>query len=531
MRSFVDGMLEQLKEYLGKMSGKAKTRMFILSAVVVVLAIFAVVLLSRTRYELMHEAQSMAEAGEVQLALLEMGIPARVEGLSVYVPEGRVSELRNTLAAQDVIGISGPNYDLLGDASGFAVTDRHAQKLYEILRASEIRAHILLAPRIQNAIVTMNYGEASPFIHRQLVKEPAAVVTLTVRDGSRLSNSEVQAITEIVKNNVPGIRYENITIVDNNLNHYTVGENIGEDSGVEMHTRINLQNKLQQQMQAAGEQLLMPVLGANNVRVMVTLRLNFDRVFREIITFDPPVAGELDGLARSRSEIFEAHRREADAEGIPGTDPNGMGTVEYPFIPFGDDELYTKAVRETNFELNSTKTIIEEADGRIEYLSVAVAVNNMGMEADYTTEIAALVSTGMGIPMANVAVMSIPFPEDTSREDAFNRRQELEALERRRELIQTIIQWAVILLLGLSLMTLIRTIVKGGRPPEPEPVLADGMYGIDYMVGGDDDITDVTELEEVELQTKSTGLEQIERFIERDPDAVAQLLRNWLSDE
>ena len=110
-----------------------------------------------------------------------------------------------------------------------------------------------------------------------------------------------------------------------------------------------------------------------------------------------------------------------------------------------------------------------------------------------------------------------------------------------------IVMWSVILLLGLAFMMLIRTIVRTIKPPpEPEPVLADGSYGIDYIVDDDaddiddvddvdvdvDDITDVTQYEEVELQqTKSSGLEQIEKFIDKDPAAVAQLLRNWLTEE
>jgi len=91
----------------------------------------------------------------------------------------------------------------------------------------------------------------------------------------------------------------------------------------------------------------------------------------------------------------------------------------------------------------------------------------------------------------------------------------------------------VILLLGLAFITLVRTIVKTVKPPaEPEPVLADGVMGIDYIAGDDDEVTDISRFEEeVELQTKSTGLEQIERFIDKDPVAVAQLLRNWLTDE
>jgi flagellar biosynthesis/type III secretory pathway M-ring protein FliF/YscJ len=104
--------------------------------------------------------------------------------------------------------------------------------------------------------------------------------------------------------------------------------------------------------------------------------------------------------------------------------------------------------------------------------------------------------------------------------------------ERQRELIQTIIMWSVILLLGIAIITLIGVLYKASRPiPEPEPLLVDGY--IDYIA--DDEYEEEEEalpsLEDVELQKKSTGLEQIEKFIDRDASAVAQLLRNWLIEE
>jgi flagellar biosynthesis/type III secretory pathway M-ring protein FliF/YscJ len=123
--------------------------------------------------------------------------------------------------------------------------------------------------------------------------------------------------------------------------------------------------------------------------------------------------------------------------------------------------------------------------------------------------------------------------------------------------------WVVILLLGLAFILLIRTIVKGSKEPQyaQEVALAGG--GVDYLA--DDDITDLTDIdgitdltdltditremygegdimardlqagaepeEDLELRKKPSGLEQIERFIDKDPASVAQLLRNWLSDE
>ena len=39
------------------------------------------------------------------------------------------------------------------------------------------------------------------------------------------------------------------------------------------------------------------------------------------------------------------------------------------------------------------------------------------------------------------------------------------------------------------------------------------------------------QLEEIEFNDKSSAREQIEKFVDENPEAVASLLRNWLNEE
>ena len=39
------------------------------------------------------------------------------------------------------------------------------------------------------------------------------------------------------------------------------------------------------------------------------------------------------------------------------------------------------------------------------------------------------------------------------------------------------------------------------------------------------------QLEEIEFNDKSSAREQIEKFVDENPEAVANLLRNWLNEE
>jgi flagellar M-ring protein FliF len=250
------------------------------------------------------------------------------------------------------------------------------------------------------------------------------------------------------------------------------------------------------------------------------------------VEFTPPIPGEMDGIVRSASQIWETQRRAAGAEGIPGTDTNAMGTVEYPYGTLGDGELYARYLYERNYEMNELRTMIERAQGTIQYLSISVLINSENVEEDYSEAIRNLIAMGIGVAPMNIAVEHVPFYEDTSLADWWAAWDEYEEQLRRQALFQNILMWAVILLLGLAFISLIKTFIKAVKPPpEPEPALADGGM-IDYLADDEEYMIDEMEhYEDIELNTKSTGLEQIERFIDKDPSAVAQLLRNWLVDE
>ena len=527
MRAFIDNMLSQLKEFFGRMEKKDKVRLGILATIIVALAIVIVVVLSRTNYVTLHVAQSEAQAGEILMALREMGEDAKTEGTRVLVPEGRVSDLRAMLSSQGVLGSSQLDFRLLDQAAGFNITDSHAKEIYARQRGQEIRTQILMSDNIQNAIVTVNMGEYSPFVHSQGVRDATAAVMLTVRGGATLTQGEAQGIADLVKSNIPGLTYENITITDQRWTRYPVGDG-SVDLGTEMYTRISLRNLLQQQLQIQCEQLITPIFGMDNLRIVASVTLNFDKEVSEQVEFAPPIPGEMDGIVRSSSEIYENQRNASAAGGVPGTDTNGMGTVEYPYATLEDGDEYRRAVREYNYEINETRRIIEHEQGKVEKVSIAISINDAAVEDDYTTEVKSLVAKGLGIAPDNIAVEQIEFKyQGMTIEDIQRQQDEEDARQRRMQMLDSILRYSVLAILIIAIYLLARMIIKILRPePEYADPILEGAGGIDYLADEEDPY-----YTDVELNTKSSALEQIERFIDKDASAVAQLLRNWLTDE
>lgn len=548
MRETMDKMFTYIRESFGKLSRRRKIMMAILALVIVVLAIVIIVLLSSTKYELLVDAQDEASAGTIFAALEDMGVQPRMEGRTrVMVPEGRANELLARLSSNGVVGPGGLSLDIMAMAANFNVTESHARMLYQAQKAADIRVAVLRSSKIQDCVVILNMGQTSAYYRPTSVNQPTATVVLTVGGDATLTQQEAQSIAEIVRNAVPGIAYENITITDQNLYTYKVGETEVESFDDIVNSRVALRNLITRQLEEAALQLLTPVFGMSNVEVSARVELGWDLERIEALEYDPPVAGELDGIAVSASELWEAARVDAVDGGIPGTDTNAMGAIEYPYGTLQEGELYEKWLREKNFLVNETRTLIEKEQGAIRSLFIGVTINEAAADGrDFTLEVTDLVSRGLGVPVQNVSVQRMPFlTRDDSLTNIFEQQKAAEEAARQQELVKTIIQWAVILLLGIAIISLIAMIARGSKPPpepEPEPVLVDGTYGpygtygtIDYVAGDDYDysVAAEPEAEEVELNInkKSSGLEQIEKFIDKDPAAVAQLLRNWLTDE
>ena len=535
MRETADRMWVQARDWFAAMPKNRKIQLMSLTAIVIALAITLAVWMSRTVW--VPITSDPANSSQVYIALDEMGVPVKAgpDGITVLVPENRIGDAQMRLREQNILTIPSFDRSIMDDAQGFGVTDAHAKQLYDMQLAEQIRQTLMANPRTHNALVIVHSGETSPFRIQTNTRAATAMVNLTLAGGGLLTPTEVSTIGDIVKGSVPGIEYDDIQITDNNYNSYKIGDS-APDLDVIHNTRIGIQNRLIESLKVRAESMLIPMFGPENVRVQPYVLLNWDVRNTEIIEYAPPVPGELEGLIRSLERIREQSRRWRDAEGIPGTDSNNMGSLEYPFGDFDDNDMYRKAVDSINYDLNQTIHLIEHEQGTIQQMSIGIFINSeIDLGDDYSNEIKDVISSVTGMSMNNVSLSFIPFAHAEAAHIERQAKAEAEqAAMRTRALVDNIMMYAVILLLGLMVMLLGRTIVKAVKPPpEPEPVLLTaGIDGINYLAGDDIDIDRPgAEIEEVELNAKSAGLEQIERFIDKDSASVAQLLRNWLSAE
>lgn len=529
MRNTIDSILKAVTEFFAKLSKKEKIRLGVLAAVIIALAIVVTAVLGRTTYATLYSGLDAATAGQITTELTAMGISYKMDGTStILIPEDSVNQVRVQLASMGYFS-GGFDYSIWDSAGGFGTSDSELQAYKAMQLEANLRQQLLKLDKVKDCLVKLNLPESTSFVLSSKQEQASASVTLELVSGAALTDSDVEGIAYTIAGGA-AIPVENIYIVDTNAKLYTVG---GSSSGsTNLSYQLELENQVRSQLETQVTSLLATVFGSGRVKASVGVTLNFDKETVQSIEFAPPVEGSEEGLVISMSEVYE-YTRDADAEGVVGTDSNGIGTVEYPYGDDGENDYYYIA-REFNYEINQTVTELEKAQATIKSLSIAVLIDSEAIAEDYTANVKSLVVSAIGVGENYVAVERLPFQTDSDSFASAVAAQEaaLKAAQR-SDLIQTIIKGVIILLLAVAVLSFLRTVINGFTRQQPALAAASiggdsTISGIDYLAG---DNLGESPLDDVDLSGKSDDIVQLEKFIDKDSSVIAQLLRNWLSDE
>ncbi len=518
----------RILESFKKMSKSQKTRIIVLAVVIIVIIIAASVFLNQKNYTVLYSGMEPSEAGQVMSTLTEMGVDAKAEGTgTILVADDQADSVRMQLAAQGYPS-TGIGYDIFQNAAGLGVTEMEKQVYYQFQLQENLRQTINKMNKVEDSIVNLDLGEDSSYVLSDNKKPASASVMLTLKNGQKLDSGEVEAIAEMVSNSISGMQAEDVRIVDSQMNLYKAG---GDTMEANVDSQMGLQTTVQKQLQDQVVNILRPVFGEKNVLAEVNVKLNFDDKKTESVAFAPPTEEGADGLIVSMKEQIERIGSEAEgseaAGSMPGLDSNGS-TSEYLAELEGDESSYYNIAREANYELNQTKTQIEEAKGKIEDLSVSVVINSNDAE-DYTSEVAALVATAIGVSEDRITVQMLPFLEASENEEmqsAMELQQEMLSSAQSAATMRLVIVAVTGLVVLLILFMIIRMFRRSAVTPEGVEYLAD-----EVIIPGAMPVQSDTEMNLDNLDSDDNKMSILEDYINKNPESVANLLRNWLNEE
>ncbi|MDV2077629.1 flagellar basal-body MS-ring/collar protein FliF [Marinobacter xestospongiae] len=487
---------------------------------------------------------------DVTSILEQNGINYRMEPRTgaLLVSSEDVYNARLKLAAAGVTDEKTLGYELLDQERGLGTSQFMENISYRRGLEGELARTIGSMRNVRSARVHLAIPKRSVFVRD--ARTPTASVFLDVFAGRRLEHEQISAIINLVAGSIPEMNKDNVTVVDQSGNLLTDREEQGNRQ--QMQDQYEYQSRMEERLTRRVASIVDPIIGDGRFRAEVTADLDFSSVEQAEELFNPD-----QQAVRSERQLSE--QRTSDfMGGVPGAlsnQPPGEATVPEQVQGNGGDDGEAPAtpvnIREEatrNYEMDRTVSYIRQQQGRLQRLTVAVAVDDMKVVNPDTGEVSyqpwpeqelqrltMLIRDAVGYSAArgdSVTVMNTAFaPEEAIVYEAPAFWEQPWFWDLMKQVLAGFV--ILVLVLGLLRPTL-KNLAGGGRSERGE---LEGGEGYDELegLGSDGSLRDALSSSEDELllpgatDSYDRQLNALKGLLTEDPARVAQVMRQWVN--
>lgn len=534
-------MQERLKElpkkfleYWNKWTSKQKT--IIISAILVVIVMIAifVAVLGRTKYTELGTFEDTKTASQVVTLLKDNSVTAKLgsDNLTVMVDEDMYMDAVMVTSVSDLVDSGVFSIDDLFDTD---LTTTNGERLQ--------RAHLLIESELETTIkkyftgildITISYVAKDTSNSILTSSKSIPVSIMLIIDKKTFDEDSAIGIATAVARAVGNPNTDEITIIDQDGRMlFNGGEEENEDE-IDLTDKMLVQQQIQDNYIETVTGAMM-MNGFTDVNVAPHISINFDKV-SELFTEYIPIEGEIHGV------LIEYHETSSEGENgsgdIPGTDSNDDSTDYYlqdttagTYETYTEDDYYQPSVSitETVYDtgtVNAAESSIAVTAVRVvqrteEYLELLGYLDDMSFE-EYTARNADPVRTETSEELVSVIAMSTGIPEENITLITYD----VYEFIAREEVAKDWTFYLQILLAVILIAFLLFVVFRGMAPVEVtelEPELS-----VEQLLAT---TKENQSLEDVEFSEQSETRKMIEKFFDENPEAVAQLLRNWLNED
>jgi len=388
-------------------------------------------------YKPVFGAREKVAASDMMSVLEAEHIAYRVHPDSgqVLVPSNQLGKVRMMLAAKGVTAQLPAGLELMDKSDPLGVSQFVQDVRFRRGLEGELSQSILTIDAIASARVHLAIAKSTSFVASDGDKSSASVV-VAVKPGHTLSNEQIAAIVNLVSGSVASLAPNRVSLVDQNGNYLSsrVDLSDGFDGAAQSDTAAK---RFQDEVRANVNELLGPVLGADNYKVSVTADVDNDKIEETQEKFGeaPKVTSEA---------MREEQEKNRMAMGVPGTlsnrapvsanppDANAANGAADPNAAKPDDGSARKNATTRQYAYDRAITQIKRARGRLKKLSVAVVLNNAkavspktGWTPNEIANIDKILRGGLGIDTNRgdvLAVSSLSFPAPAPIEPWYQQR-------------------------------------------------------------------------------------------------------------
>ena len=534
----MERLIERLKELFNKIlawwnrfTAKQKTLIVCGVAVLVLAIVIVVTRLMQPHYILIRECENTVEASEVRDLLDEEEIRYTIseDGLVFKVEKSQLADANLLLNANN---ITTATYTIDDVTTGsFSTTESDKQKR-EVYYKETSLAHDILEKfsAVKSASVKLTIPENDGTLLAEK-EEGFATVVLELKDEFTTDNAAyvARAIATAIGNETTN----NIVIMDTASNMLFSGDDNYTLSGT---TSAQLTVKAEAEKQMIGEvrRVLLGTKEYDNVEVATNLVLDFSSTERTTHSYTP-ADGQTQGVL-SQEDIYNSENT-SDVGGLPGTDSND----DDPTYVLEDNSNSSSTVSEEsrkylpNEEIEKTTipaglidygqsslsaalikyNIVNEEDARAQGLLEGVTweeyklANSERTRLDVDEDFYAVVANATGISQESISLVAysenVFFDDEGSGITA-------------TDIIQIVL---IIVILALLAFVVLRSMRGERHEDEEEELTVEGLL----------QSMPETQVEQITLENESDERKMINKFVEENPEAAANLLRNWLNEE
>lgn len=437
---------------------------------------------------------------------------------TILVPENQEAQLRAALLMNGY-PTSGFGYSTYLDNVGSLTTESEREHLQLLDAQDRMAATVRCLDGVRDAVVDIEPAVDNTYVLDRTDAVPAsASVLVTMEDGRMLSDSMVEAIQTLLRTSVQGLEIENIGIVDSMGNSYSSGA----VDGVEDASQLKLRLEEQQNNLARTNilQILVPLFGADNVRVSVRTTVDVDRSVTDSTDYSME-----EGADGSRgligTEIYDnsiVRGDNAGAGGVPGTTTNAdLNTYVTEEVQPDGTEQAIGTSGETDYLYDQKNTQTEHLSGVLMDMMVAVTINASAVGDVNVNSLTAHVAraAGIGPDLENdkISIITEPFYTENT-------------LPVEIPGVPNFVLYAALGGVGvfLLLLFLILLFSRRRRRRRNEVEEAKPIAGTPAINAEGPDIMAVDTEKSMELR------KEVRKFAEESPEIAAQMVRNWLRD-
>lgn len=429
-----------------------------------------------------------ADKAAVSDALSAANIPSHIDQSgAITVADDDYHRARMLLASQDLPKAAPGGYAILDELPMGVSRAVEGERLKQA-RETELARSIAEIDAVIDARVHLATPEASVFVRDNA--RPSASVIVRLEPGRTLSDSQVRSIVNLVAGSVPGMKSDDVTIVDQmgallSSKDSQAGASAGD-------ARIDYQRRVEDKFRLQLSKLLTPLVGAGNFSAEVQADVDLDENQATRETFDK------SGVVRAEQGQWQSPQAAAGAPGgIPGalsntppatatlTNPNDPATQPGAGVMGAGGKASEEYAR--TYDLGKQVSVTRQAPGNIRRLSVAVLLREPAGAKPRTAaelrQVTELVRAAVGYSAARqdqVTVISRPFSAEVTDADArawYDAEWFPVAARNGTALI------IALLVLFVGIRPIVRSLSKKGGDAKPEAALAlpgaDGAAAVD----------------------------------------------------